>query len=162
MITGRLPSGLADPLHLPYEVPWKFLAALGLLLLGAIVFALLRAWLARRRQTPARPLPAPIPAAESGIAGAIEDLRRRYRRSSAYRTACHELSILLRRYLERSTRQPYSTLTAGEIRRQAGDGRTASFFLSLAELQFGRRRPTGRDLDGACDLALEVAQEEPA
>lgn len=160
MIDGRLPSGLADPLHLPFPVPWKFLAALGALLLAAIVFALFKAWLRRRQRAPQMPLPAPVPSPQPGIAAAVEEIRRRYRKSRAYRAACHELSKLLRSYFESSTRQPYSTLTAGEIRREIGDSRTARFFASLAALQFGRRRPSGNDLDGACDLAIEIAAGE--
>lgn len=160
MITGRLPSGLVDPLHLPQPVPWKFLAVLAVLLLAAIVFALLKAWLGRRRRTPRRPLPAPVPALPTGIDAAIESLRRRYRESRAYRAACHELSTLLRLHFEGSSRHRYSTLTAGEIRREVGETRVARFFAFLADLQFGRRQPTGNDLDGACDLAIEIAQGE--
>lgn len=160
MISGKLPSGLADPLHLPPPVPWKFLALLGAALLAAIVFSLLRAWLRRRRRAPKMALPAPVPAATPGIVAAIEDLRRRYRESRAYRAACHELSSILRLYFERSTRRRYSTLTAGEIRRELGETRTTRFFSFLADLQFGRRHPSGNDLEGACDLALEIAREE--
>ena len=158
-MTG-LPAGLADPLHLPVEVPWKLLAVLGALLAAAILFALLRSWLRRRRRAPRRPLPAPVAATAPGLAQAIEELLRRYRKSGAYRAACHELSTLLRGYFERSTRRRYSTLTAGEIRREVGESRTARFFGFLAELQFGRESPTGNDLNGACELALEVAKKE--
>ncbi len=154
---GDLPAGLADPLHLAFPVPWKLLAVLAALLVAAIAFALLRRWLRRRRQAPPRKLPTPVPGPAPGLADAIAELRRRYRKSRAYRTACHELSTLVRGYLENATRRRYSTLTAGEIRREMGDTRGARFFGALAELQFARRPPTRNDLDGACELALDVA-----
>jgi hypothetical protein len=158
----RLPAGLADPLHLSVPIPWKTIFVVGGWLLAiALLLWLIRLWLRRRREAAARrPAPVPPPLPQPGLADAIEALRRKHRKSGAFRAACHELSTLLRGYFERSSRRPYSTLTAGEIRRQVGDGTTSRFFGILAELQFRRRQPTGNDLDGVCDLALEVAQKE--
>ncbi len=160
MTLGRLPAGLAEPLHFDSPFPWTLVKILAGVLVALLLLALVRRWLRRRRQAPSRPLPAPVPAAEPGLREAIESIRRRYRGGHAYRDACHELSSLLRRAFEHNTRRSYSTLTAGEIQRQVGDSRVARFFAFLAELQFGRRRPSGNDLDGACDLALDVAREE--
>lgn len=158
VLEADLPAGLADPLHLSLPVPWKLLGVLAALLVASIVWVLLRRWLARRRRAPRRSLPEPAPATAPGLAEAIDALRRRYRKSRAYRRACHELSALMRGSFEQSTRRGYSTLTAGEMRSEIGDTRTVRFFGFLADLQFGRREPTRNDLDGACELALEVAK----
>ena len=154
-----LPSGLADPLHLAFPVHWKWLAVAAALFLATVILLLLRVWLRRRRRrVRARPEPAPRQLPPAGILDEIEALRGRYRTGSGLRRACHELSALLRGYFGRSSPR-FSTLTAGEIRRHLGDGRTASFFGSLARVQFGRSRPTRKDFDGVCDLAIEAVRE---
>lgn len=157
---NQLPAGLADPLHLSYPIPWKIVFGLALLLLAGILFALFRAWLRRRR--PPRPTQAPDVARPrtSGIADAIAGLRQRHRDSVVFRSACHELSKLLRHYFETSTGRDYSTLTAGEIHREVGETASSRFFSFLADLQFARGAPTRNDFEGACDLALDVARQE--
>lgn len=159
----RLPAGLADPLHLTVPIPWRTIFVVGGWLLAlALLWWLVRIWLRRRREAAAsRPEPLPPPLPRSEIAEAIDAVRRKHHESGAFRVACHELSTLLRGYFERASRQPYSTLTASEIRREVGDSTTSRFFSFLAELQFRRDRPSENDLDGVCDLALEVAQQEP-
>lgn len=156
----QLPAGLADPLHLSYPIPWKLLFGLALLLLAGILFALFRAWL--RRPRPPKPSQAPVTALPrpSGIADAIARLRQRHRDAVAFRSACHELSTLVRRYFESSTGRGYSTLTAGEIRREVGETPGSRFFSFLADIQFGRGAPTRNDFEGACDLALDVTRQE--
>lgn len=158
----RLPAGLADPLHLAVPIPWKTIFTVGGWLLAmALLLWLIRLWIRQRRPAAAnRPAPLPPELPRSEIAEAIEAVRLKHRASGAFRAACHELSALLRGYFERSSRQPYSTLTAGEIQREVGDGATARFFNFLAELQFRRTQPSDNDLEGICDLALEVAREE--
>ncbi len=155
-----LPSGLADPLHLPFEVPWRLVAILGAIFLFAIGWVLLRNWLNRRRRAPKRALPAPVPTGPSSIFDEIEGIRGRYAESGSFRIACHELSSLLRGYFERSGRRRFSTLTAGEIHRQLGESRISRFFGFLTELQFGRGRPSRNELDDVCDLAIEIVREK--
>jgi len=158
----RLPAALADPLHIAVPIPWKTVfVVVGLLLLAALALWLIRALLRRRRQVATeRPTRQPPPLPRGGIADAIEEVRRKHRKSGAFRAACHELSSLLRSYFERSSRQPYSTLTAGEIQREVGDTTTSRFFGVLAEFQFRRDQPSDNDLDGVCDLALEITRTE--
>lgn len=158
----RLPADLADPLHLTVPIPWKTIFVIGaLLLVTTLLLWLIRVWLRRRRAAAAKRPPALPPLlSPSGIVAAIEAVRLQHHRTRAFRAACHEISTLLRHYFEDSTKKPYSTLTAGEIRREVGDSATARFFSFLAELQFRREQPTGNDLDGLCDLALEVARQE--
>ena len=160
MRLGNLPGGLADPLHYQNPFPWTLFKVLAALAVGILVITLLRWWLGRRQQAPSRPLPAPLPSRPMSLVASIEEIRRRYRESRDYRQACHELSTLLRWAFESATRRRYSTLTAGEIRRQLGESRIARFFSFLGELQFGRRAPSGNDVEGACDLAIDVARKE--
>ncbi len=153
-----LPSGLADPLHLDFPVPWKLIAIAAAIFFAVIALVLIRSWLRSRRQAPTKSLPAPVPSAAFDVFGAIEEIRERYVETGSFRLACHELSTLLRRHFERSSGHRYSVLTAGEMRKRVGEGSISRFFGLLAQLQFGRGKPSRDDLDGACDLAVDVVK----
>ena len=101
-----------------------------------------------------------VPLAESRIATVIEAIRRRYREREAYRPGCHKLAAALREHFGRDLegRDSLTTLTVTEMARLIGDTPVARLFGLLSELQFYRRVPTESDFDGACDLALEVAE----
>lgn len=162
-----LPHGLADPLHIDEPFPlWTLVAgALVLWLLYRMVRSLRERLTVRPASVPVA-IPTEKPPEDGGIASVIEAIRRRYRRHEAYRHGCHELASALREHFDRSAEKPttsdsLTTLTAAEMARNLGDSAVARLFGLLAQLQFYRRAPTRSDFDGACDLALEVA-ENPA
>lgn len=156
---NALPHGIADPLHINEPFPlWMVLAA-GLLLW--LLYRLFRLVQRRRAEPPPSVVaPPPIPAGASGIATVIEAIRRRYRKRKAHRHGCHKLAAALRKHFDRDLERKASlaTLTAAEMTRLIGDTPVARLFGVLSELQFYRRPPTRGDFEGACDLALEVAE----
>ncbi len=94
-----LPFGLTDPLHISPPLPWALLFVLGLFLLG-----LFWLWRRRRRRAAAEaPVasPPPPPTTRGDVLGAIQALRKRYRKAGPVRLACHELSSLLRAHFDR-------------------------------------------------------------
>ncbi|MFQ5527331.1 MAG: hypothetical protein ACE5GX_13845 [Thermoanaerobaculia bacterium] len=161
-----LPHGLAEPLHIDEPFPtWKLVVAA---LVAWLLYRLARWFLARlsaaRAAVPRLPPPR-IPA--SGIVGLIGEIRRRYH--GDYRRGCHELAAALRRHFGQESgtrssvrRHPFPKLTVGEIRARIGDTAISRLFGLLAELQFFRREPTKSDFEGACDLAIDVAQHATA
>ena len=156
---SALPHGVADPLHINEPFPIWTLVVAGLMLW--LLYRLVR-FLKQRSAEAISPPPSPsLPAPRSSrIAAVIEDIRRRYRERKAYRSGCHELAAALREHFDsgHSTKDPMTTLTAAEMTRRIGDTAVSRLFGVLSELQFYRRPPTQSDFDGACDLALEVAE----
>ena len=90
--------------------------------------------------------------------GAIQALRKRYRKAGPVRRACHELSSLLRAHFERRDKLKFSTLTSGEIGRVLGDSPLSRFFRLLSDSQFGRGEPSRKDLSGLCEVAEDLVR----
>lgn len=169
----ELPAELAEPLHL--GPPWWSEALLWLVILGMLVLIVLitklSEWWSRRARPPVSAAPAPpapdeaetVPTPPTGIVARIEDIRRRHVASTEYRRGCHRLSLVLREHLEEAPApagERYTTLTAGEIRQRLGEAPWSRFFADLAQLQFGRRPPSGRDWREICDRSLSLVAEE--
>ena len=151
---NRLPSGLADPLHIEPPFPWWALVVLLLILL-----TVLWVWLRRRRAPTARPpLPPPAPVGKVTLFSAIRDLRERYQKRGSFRRACHELSGLLRVHFEKAGKHPFSTLTSREIGRAVGDTALSRFFSRMSDMQFRRREPSKSDFHGLCEVAEDLAR----
>ncbi len=154
-----LPHGLAPALRYAEPLPWWpwALAALALALLALLW------WVQWRRSRPpaALPVPPPVPAGAPPIERLIEEIRRRWRRSRQVRGGLHELAGVLRQHFDATTGAPFSTWTAREMAGAVGEVPATRFFALLSDLQFSRRSPTRRDLDGACALALEGVRAAP-
>ena len=143
-MTG-LPHGLTAPLHIDRPPPYG-LMAIALLLL-----------VIRRKRSAEKTIPPVLSTPQTGDIGTlIEELRRRHRRLSDFRLACHELAAELRTYYDRKMRRSISTLTTREMVGRLGDTAVTRLFQLLAELQFSRKSPSRNDFEGACDVALEV------
>jgi hypothetical protein len=155
-MSEELPRGLADPLHILEPFPGWARAAIVAALLLALLWMLWRRWARRRRVPVAARSPRRVAPRLDSIAEVIRRIRRRYPDAGSYRQGCHELSAVLRSFLERGSPHPFSILTAREIARALGEGEQTRLFDRLAELQFARRAPSRRDFRAICDLALEV------
>ena len=163
-----LPGPLADPLHFPsppscaWLLVWFLLVAGLLFWLGRLLWRRLRRYLESRPSPPKRP-----PARQRGgygIISAIAAILERHLQSKSYRQGCHELSGALRKHWEeRGLVQPagprFTRMTAREIEGRVGDRPATRLMSVLSELQFGRRKPTRKDLQGACDLATELVSK---
>jgi len=178
-MTADLPVGLAEPLHILEPAaegsvaPW--------LLVLALVAALLLLWLrwrARRAVPVLPPTDSPMPDEGVGILGQIWEIRKKYSRRFDRRRGCHELSTVLRDYLEPRLpatvsspgpdgsklwrrRPPLAALTAREIAALLGYAPLGRFLVHLSRHQFGRTKPDEDTFAELCDLATEAVQKTP-
>jgi len=149
----RLPAGLADPAHLLEPWPWQ--QAFMLVLLSLLAAWLL--WKVLRRRGPAPPgRPHTGSARLDPLTEALEGIRSRATASGNYRRACHELAILVRSAFEGRHGSRVRVLTARELAQTFGEGARTRLIALLAGLRFGRREPTHRDFEAACDLVHEA------
>ena len=160
-----LPEGLAGPLHFPsspscaWLLVWFLLVASLLFWLGRLLWRRLRRYLDERPVPPSRP-PKRQPRAH-GIASIIAAILERHLQSKSYRQGCHELSGALRTHWEehglvRPAGARFTRMTAREIEGQVGTRPATRLMEKLSQLQFGRRKPTRKDLQGACDRATKL------
>lgn len=163
-----LPGPLSGPLHFPSQpsclwlLVWLLLVAALSVWLGRLIWRRLRGHLRSRRRPVA---PAPPPAGPApGIGELIGDILGRHLQAGSYRQGCHELSAALRRHWEerglaRHAGGRFTRMTAREIQGRIGDRPATRLLRELARLQFGRREPSGGDLQQACHSASELVRE---
>lgn len=156
-MTRGLPAGLAEPLHILEPWPWRStLATAVLVTLALLLLRWLWHWWRRRPPAPTGERLV-VPLRRRSVFGeAVEAILHRARESRDFRSACHELALLLRSAWESQRGDRIRYLTAQEIADRFGENRRARLLLTLAELRFGRRTPDENDLEGLCELALEA------
>lgn len=147
----RLPAELAEPLHIlvtedggPWW-PWW---------LGAALFALGLAWLARKKPAVEAPAPTPMPPLPAPLdAGFVAEIRRRFDRDGDFRRGCHALAAGLREHLGRERHVDLGAKTVTEIERRVSDPEAVSVLTFVRRLQFQRFEPTRKEFYEACDRA---------
>ena len=164
-----LPGPMAGALHFPsppscaWLLVWVLLVTGLLFWLGRLLWRRLRRALAAR---PAPPVPHPAPPrGTGGIFSAIAAILERNLQAESYRQGCHELSGALRQHWEESglvrpAGPPFTRMTAREIAGRVGERPATRLLSLLSALQFGRREPTRKDFQGACELAGELVAEQ--
>ncbi len=166
--TVPLPGPPAGPLHFPsppscaWLLVWMLVIAGLLFWLGRLLWRRLRRYLESRPSPPRRP-PARRKGAY-GILSAISTILDRHLQAKTYRQGCPDLSEALRTHWEerglvRPAGPRFTRMTAREIEGRVGDRPATRLMSMLSELQFGRGEPTGKDLQGACELATELVSK---